>query len=372
MQTTSETQIDTANEQLKYLETLLNNIEQSKVDDIDFTKEIQVYDELNANLNAKQKSEELLIFAEQTKVIKQILQHPKCPQNLKFKIMLTNNHGSDALLSGRIRTPLEPIFEALTSGKCTALGLEIKLEGTANHVLPSEMKILVKGLTEGKCPHNLHITFGPLDIAPVEPDTCRATNAWNLLDALKSPNCPSGLNIEYKVLDNDPRVDGKSREKYEELKRLCTNGNYDRINIKQKINHINDAIQKELSTELERLGEKDNARKEALTELLNSIIAICNKEMELIENCNPNRTWIWKKILQENLEKIIRQHIKTSKLDKKYTSLEKFGKNLLNLITGMLFPLAMIKYAATGSAFYSTVGKTHEAVEKALNISKKM
>ncbi|MDF1684933.1 MAG: hypothetical protein P1U36_09820 [Legionellaceae bacterium] len=311
-------------------------------------------------------------------MIKKILQHPKCPENLSFEITLTSNHGTYACGSNRTRTPLAPIFKALASGKCTTRGLKIKLVGGANHVLSHEMEILVKGLKEGKCPNNLQIDFGALKIFNPDTSAPSATNDWSLLEALQSPHCPSGLSIQYRGY-KETTVDRKRDNPhwnlhrdlcFHELARLCTSGSYDRENIQRNISKIYSTINKELSSELSRLGEKDAVRKEALEALQQSIHTICEDAKTHVKTCDPNATWKWKDSLRTDLEKAIKTSLDGTKLDKHHTDFEKFGKHLLNIITGMLFPLALIKYAATGNAFFSTVGKTHEAVEKTLDISK--
>ena len=377
MSNTVETLLKAEAEQLIVLNQLLTDIEQSS--DIVPKNAIQVYAPMPVGRYCVTDIEEkeLSIFAKQANVIKKILQHPKCPENLSIEITLTDNYGTYASDTNRTRTPLGPIFEALASGKCTARGLNIKLVGG---VLSSEMCILVRGLKEGKCPNNLHITFETLEVPSSDfSEKLKRVHTFNLIEALKSPDCPSGLKIEYPGYE---KTEGRKRNHYSnhycyeakpditDLNRLCTNGNYDRENIHRNIYKIYVAIEKELSSEISRLGGKDAVRREALETLLTGISTTCNDAITNAQTCDVDTTWEWKNNLRENLEKDIKSALDTSSFDKKHTALEKFGKKLLNLITGILFPLALIKYAATGSAFFSTVGKSHEAVEKTLNISK--
>ena len=306
-------------------------------------------------------------FHEVEKVIKKVLQHPDCPP-LTFNIELNNRYKG-------IRPPFAIIFEPLTSGQCIARGLTINLigeeAGEEAHVLPEEMAVLVKGLTEGKCPENLTINFKTLYIA-TKPGEANKTNAWALKKALEHPNCPSGLVLTHKD-DNDlgqSERGPESQKLYKEFMELCKDGKYDRKNICKKIDDIQVAINKELETEINRLGEKDSTRSEILETLKTDIRNICQQKKGFYDKyCDRSETHTWKTDLKGELEKKINDALNDKSINKKHTDFEKYGKYLLNVITGLIFPLAIIKYATTGSLFYSTVGKSHEAVEKVLTMA---
>ena len=350
-------------EQLRNLQTLLRNIIQSRAINTENTLEIYAPKfTITRDFGLLElEKREASILAKQANVLSKILQHPNCPENLTIEITLTGNYTDYPTFDRcyhedrRARTPLAPIFRALTSGKCIARGLTIKLVGEANFVLQDEMSILVKGLTDGKCPNNLQVIFGPLD------------DSSALMQALQSTHCPSGLKIEHTA----DKIYSFEKESWDELDRLCSNGNYDRENIKRNINKIHTSISEKLTREISRLdGRVETVRTDALKTLQNGIDIICQSAKTHIETCDPNTTWEWKNNLRTNLETEINTALESSKFDKKYTSFVKFCKNLLNLVTGLIFPCALIKYATTGSAFYSTVGKSQEAVVETLNISK--
>jgi|GEM_PF-2273095 len=71
---------------------------------------------------------------------------------------------------------------------------------------------------------------------------------------------------------------------------------------------------------------------------------------------------------QASLQDAIKQSLNDPNLDK-YDTCQKILIKLLNIVSVLTAP---IKYVATGTFFYSTEGKSKEAVRDALDISESM
>jgi hypothetical protein len=144
--------------------------------------------------------------------------------------------------------------------------------------------------------------------------------------------------------------------------------NYNLVDIIGKIDNIHAKIDKALSEEIDRLiGLNNQRRRRVLMHLQRKIKTTCTTLKNSFYEYAINPDWRWDTHLQQALEIDIKSVLDSPAL-KKYTDLQKFGIYLLNLITALIFPIAIIKYAMTGSAFFSTVEKSREVVENTLDI----
>jgi ankyrin repeat protein len=136
----------------------------------------------------------------------------------------------------------------------------------------------------------------------------------------------------------------------------------------KQFNNIQIKISKELQAEMDDFKARkknrtaeDELRCRVVEDLKNSIMAITMDFIQAIKN-NENYNTL-KSQYAEKLRNAIKSSLINNKLDK-YQWLQKIGICLLNLLSFLIFPTLIIKRIKTGSYFYSTTGKSKEAVEK--------
>jgi hypothetical protein len=341
---------------------------------------LNMYGPLQNPIMSDVKAAELKDFASQAKALAKVLKSGNCPQNTEVHLHLTNEYGHFDDL-GRTRTQILPIFKALGSGNCPE-HLTISLEGEASrqqtfgfhnpamntHPYPEEMDALVNALSSGKAPANLHIHLG---------EVCAYTSVGieRLIPVLKSGKCPPGLQISYdRIIVISLSEDKKSQiEIYNKFDTLLKT--YEATDIKNNMLKISKEILAVLESEMksmlkrkhikdpEKLLLNDYGRYKILHDLQKKIENITTKEIAAI---NSKKMDAWKTPFQDNLTKAIKKSMNNPALDK-YNASQKFFRRLLNVVTVLFAP---VKRLATGTFFYSTTGKSKEAVEKAFKMSK--
>ncbi|MDP3561943.1 MAG: hypothetical protein Q8R83_07185 [Legionellaceae bacterium] len=115
------------------------------------------------------------------------------------------------------------------------------------------------------------------------------------------------------------------------------------------------AYAKELySRKGKNLGPKDNTRYQELMALCNDIIAIKNNTQIDISSKDG-----WKEQYKNEVLSKINDKLSNGKLDKYDYNI----KNLIVLLNALLAPIAVLRYGCARTAFFSTEGKSKEAVK---------
>lgn len=112
-------------------------------------------------------------------------------------------------------------------------------------------------------------------------------------------------------------------------------------------------------SDLSGLSQSDRTRLETISQL-NQFIkdrAVVIKRILSEETISG----LWRGFFYHELSYVINDRLDDNSLNK-YSGLDKLKIHLLNLLTALIFPVALIKKATTGSFFFSPVGKTKEAV----------
>lgn len=366
-------------------------------------------------------------FREQARFVKDILQHKNCPPGLKLLIHTTENYGTMVTFGqDRVRAPIKSILEGLTGGKCVAANLTIHLVGddsAKSHLLPDEAALLAKGLSDGKCPKNLLVKVDSLDVRNQKlSENCPNIydNFQKLISAKKSSNCSFGFKIDFKKSTvNENTYNTLNNELLDQQ----TNLKQERENASKVIESIKSSIEIQVLNEIKRLNSSQSTdcktRKTNIDELsgkiakyLDGVLKVINNPTEDLlvkqENNENNLqsgedvskaifeqddidTSIgvvnndnlgdysdlklfrfdlnWNDSLFKGIAKIIDEELRSKNFKKEYNYYKELGIKILNIVTGILFPLALVKYATTGSLFYSTVGKTQETVDKVRDIA---
>lgn len=112
-------------------------------------------------------------------------------------------------------------------------------------------------------------------------------------------------------------------------------------------------------SELIRLSPSDRARLEMISEL-NQFIKDSAVDIRRILS-KETISGLWRGFFYHELSYVINDRLGDNNLNK-YSGLDKLKIHLLNPLTALIFPVALIKKATTGSFFFSPVGKTKEAV----------
>lgn len=113
------------------------------------------------------------------------------------------------------------------------------------------------------------------------------------------------------------------------------------------------------------LNENDKLRYKIVSDLHEKVLSITKN---IGKSITQKPTSNWKQAYKNELSIEIKDRLLNNHLDK-YNSLEKIGISLLNLVSFVFSP---IKFIATGSWFYSTKGKSKEAVEEAQSLVDKI
>jgi len=352
---------------------------------------VTLYGKLPRECNSDIKSTETKEYTEQREALKHVLKSKACPKNLTINITVTDEHGS-RLLNGRERTPIEPIFDILARGACPN-GLKIVLNHPTTDLCQFELDALKKALTSEKCPDDLELDLGMLSIARnvrtkffppgrdgrTDYETLQQGEIPQLRKALETGKGPFGLVIKYERRDKKDHLHNKvmdalemSQTEYDNFEKVLKNLDHEKIlhDINAVHRKIDLALNSEMTHLLERkkvaqsqeLNPADQKRYQVLAALKKEIKSITNHE---INNMNPTQREAWKASYKEKLQATINNSLEDPSLDK-YSDSEKFKIKLLNLITAIFAPL---KHLMTGTFFYSTEGKSKEAVQKALDIS---
>lgn len=337
---------------------------------------------------------EVELHKAQANTLVKILQHAHCPSDLQITINRTTEVGRYVVDGYRVRTPVIPIFKALASGRCQAKNLTVNLAGTGQSVeliYKNEMAILTKGLSTGRCPSNMTLNLGKLSATPIDcfqggENRIGVSGISELKHVLYSPHCSLGLKIAYErhqfsatpysnewINYNGPLPissdDIKLYDQFDE--RLKT---YSVDNTLLYINDLQAIFQDKLNNEMRRLttikgkdynqlSKEDQKRYDVISNLHKRIGDI--SALHAAKQYTSDRAYEWKCKYQVDITAAIKLSLDNPNLDK-YTPFEKCCIKLLNILTS--FPLAPIKYIATGSFFYSATGKTKETVEELLEV----
>jgi hypothetical protein len=111
---------------------------------------------------------------------------------------------------------------------------------------------------------------------------------------------------------------------------------------------------------LDQLDTASRLRYTLVEDLKNKIIVKTEQVKRTLKADDLNS---WKPAYQDKITIAIKECLNKNGLDK-YNDLEKIGIAILNCVTALLFPLALIKKNITGTFFFSTVGKSKEIVEE--------
>jgi hypothetical protein len=111
----------------------------------------------------------------------------------------------------------------------------------------------------------------------------------------------------------------------------------------------------------EDLISVDKLRYKVVEDLKNTIIICSEKTKKKLSADNLND---WEQTYQKELSVLIKKSLKDKNLDK-YNVFEKLLRSVLNLVTAILFPIALYKKNRTGTYFFSTGGKTKDTVDEA-------
>jgi hypothetical protein len=326
---------------------------------------------------------ELELHSQQRKALEQLLKNKACPKNLTVEVILTNEY-SGWNGEARRRTPVEPIFDMVGRGACPQ-GLTLVLtqkEGDA-YLRHFERDALERALTSNASPEDLTLRFSdPIDTGRVYFDASKSTGlrqyaeAHSLIEILQSGKAPWGFKLEYQK-PNKLREDDK--KEFAKLDKLLET--YESKNIHQCMYNVYEKIDDELSLEIrsllrrkgitcdkEQLKPEDKKRYEVLEALQLEISGIAKDAIDNISDIDLAEREAWKVSYKEKLQGVIKKSLSEPALEK-YDDCQKFGIKLLNLVSFLLSPL---KRLATGTFFYSTEGKSKEAVQETLDISEAM
>jgi hypothetical protein len=325
---------------------------------------------------------ELEMHSQQRKALAQLLKNKACPKNLTVEVMLTNEY-SGWNGKKRNRTPVEPIFDMLARGACPQ-GLTLVLtqkEGDA-YLRHFERKALERALTSDASPEDLTLRFSDsIDMGRVYFDASKSTGlsqyaeAHSLIQILQSGKAPWGFKLEYQKPSKLSVDDKKAFAKLDALLKAYESKNIHRC-MRDVWKKIDDELEHEMRGLLRRKGAssdkqlkpENRQRYDALGALKQEVQSIAHNAIENIGSIDLTKREAWKAGYKEKLQGAIKSSLNNPKLEK-YDDCQKLGIKLLNIVSFLLSPF---KRLATGTFFYSTEGKSKEAVQEALDISESM
>ncbi len=325
---------------------------------------------------------ELEMHAQQRKALEQLFKHKECPKNLTVEIILTNEYTSWNGNSRR-RTPVVPIFDMLARGAAPqGLTLILTQKQRDAYLRHFERRALKKALTSDACPEDLTLKFSdPIEMGRVYFDAERTTGlsqyaeAHSLIEILKSGKAPWGFKLIY---EKPNQLSADDEKDFQQLGELLTTYERDNIhchmyNVYKKIDdalsfEIRSLLRRKKVTHSDMLKPEDKKRYDVLKALESDIKRIANEHIEGIRSIDLSKREAWKAGYKTALQDAIKKSLSNPDLEK-YNDLQKLGIKLLNVVSFLLSPL---KRLTTGTFFYSTEGKSKDAVQEALDISESM